>query len=304
MKRFISKNSMPETLDINTAKSLVYIGLIILTAYLIYFYVPAASFVLILVLFLQKKRKIENHLIKLAVIATLLPLFMNLFFGSLQQLLIIIFSGFASLRSGIHVDFSNPAYNFLFKSLSFFNVFLSCIAIATLFATLLLLNILFPIWKKNIRILSCFLISIPLIISVFFVLMLGIANIFNYFEFTSYLDSGVNQETRKLITNKKIDDFYIRAYRTDYQGALGAFGVEVEQEKDLPFYLKFVRDISSYYHCDTAQIDVLNNHTIRIKPNFDGHETNDDLKSPKIFYLKQFYTTKFLKFLNSKFKIN
>lgn len=234
----------------------------------------------------------------MAVISVLLPLLINLFFVSLKELIIISFDGFSSLKSNIQISFLNPTYNFLFQSLSLFNILLLCIAIATIFSTLLLLNILFPVWKKNIRILFCCLFSIFLIISVFFVIMLGIANIFNYFDFMSYLDSGVNKETRKLIINKKIDDFYIRAYRTNYQGALGAFGVEVDQEKHLPFNLKFVRDISSYYHCDNVQIEILNNHAIRIKPDFDEHETNTDLKSPKIFYLKPFYATKLLKFVS------
>lgn len=132
-----------------------------------------------------------------------------------------------------------------------------------------------------------FKITVPLIISAFVGFFLGIANFINLLEFTNYLNSGIDYR-RVLIIDKKVDDFYIRAYRTNYQGALGAFGVEIEQEKYLPFNLKFVRDISSYYHCDKVQIDILNNHVIRIKPDFDEHETNIDLKSPKIFNLKPF----------------
>ncbi len=155
MNRFISKLSMPETLDINTATSLVYMGLIILTAYLTYFYTPVISLVLIFVLCFQRKWKIENHLIKLTVLAMLLPLLTNLFFVSLKEIIIISFNGFSYLKSDMEVHFTNPTYNLLFKALHLVNQFLTCVVIATISATQLLLNIAFPIGKKIWRIIIC-----------------------------------------------------------------------------------------------------------------------------------------------------
>lgn len=280
--------------DIKTATSLFYIGLIALVANLMLLSIPPVSLFLILILFVQKRWKINNSLLKMALLLALLPLLVYLSVLAFQIILILLLSGISSLGSGVYIEFSK--FSEMLYIVSDIFPAMMALSIALISAVLLILNIVFPICKIIIRITLTPLLLALMLTSFLFGLFGGLKS---YADSVNYL-SGEFKNPVELIIDKKVDDYHIRAYRTDYEGALGSFGVEVKQEKDLPFQLKLVKYVSNYYHCDTVQLDVLNNHSIRIKPNIYSHNTNADISLPKIFYLKPFYETNFLKFVSQK----
>ena len=278
----IRKYDLPHSIDIQTATALFYIGLMGLMANLVYFYAPIASLFIILLLFIQKRWHINNVLLKIAVVLTLMPLLINLSAALLQQIVILIMGRISSLGSDIQIKFAKE--NELFYVISEIVFVMMLLSSAGISAALLLLNIIFPICKKLIRIIISPLFLVSMLVSFFLSLLGGLEA---YSDSIDYL-TGKFKMPVELIIDKKINDYHIRAYRTNYGGALGAFSVQVTQEKDLPFQLKFVREISQYDHCDRIQLDLLSDHTIRIKPEIDSHETNHELSLPKIFYLKPF----------------